>query len=209
MNNFKKQLYRRQESIELTLIPVSANQIEATLPDDIIIQVRSNTNWSVGATADWFSFRTNTQSGNGDGVFSLNIESNDTSSSRNYQLYVTANDGVDTFTVVFSMTQFGQADDGPDPGTLSILPTARLTTSAGETYGISVTSNTSWTVSKDRTWIDLGGVTSGNGSPTIDVTTSPNGGDSDRSGTITFTAVGIEPVKHEVSQKGSSGDNQP
>jgi hypothetical protein len=207
MNNFKKQLYIKQESIELSLVPISANQTEASFPDDIQVQVRCNTEWSVGALPDWISFRTVVQSGSGDGVFSLNIQSNGNSSPRMKQLAVTANDGVDIFTVILSITQFGKADDGPDPDTLSIRPTARLTTSAEETYGISVTSNTSWTVSKDRTWIDLGGVTSGNGSPTIDVTTLPNGGDSDRSGTITFTTGDIT-VKHSVNQKGFSGDNQ-
>ena len=75
--------------------------------------------------------------------------------------------------------------------TLAISPTSKYMSADSNSYGITVTSNTSWTVSKNGSWITLKNI-KGSGNGTIFYTIAANTTSSSRTGTITISADGCE-----------------
>jgi len=87
--------------------------------------------------------------------------------------------------------------------TLSVLPPGiTVASTSGATGNFNVTSNTSWSVTDDATWLNLSSA-SGNGSGTLTVTTaSANPSTDTRSANVTFSASGVSSVICTVTQSG-------
>ncbi|MBF0651066.1 hypothetical protein IR083_19810 [Dysgonomonas sp. GY75] len=142
------------------------------------IIVTSNTSWTVSlpgwCTAD-------VTSGTGNGTINVTVAGN-TGSQRTGNITVAAG----TLTATCAVTQAAYV--APN---LSISPTTKSSPNAGETFAITVTSNTSWTVSLPG-WCTAD-VTSGTGNGTINVTVAGNTG-SQRTGNITVAAGALTAI---------------
>jgi len=155
MNSFKRHIYKnskvKQKITLLTLTPTSANLL-GFLPDDTIVQVRSNSSWLVGPTPNWFSISSGGVSGNGDGLFIINTQSNSTNNSRSYLLNVTAGEVGETVTKTFFISQ------GAFIPTLTLDPSSKILPETDPSnFNVNVTSNTSWIVGDTPDWFSVGG----------------------------------------------------
>ena len=155
MNSFKRHIYKnskvKQKITLLTLTPTSANLL-GFLPDDTIVQVRSNSSWLVGPTPNWFSINSGGVSGSGNGLFVINTQSNSTNNSRSYLLNVTAGEVGETVTKTFFISQ------GAFIPTLTLDPSSKsLPETDPSNFNVNVTSNTSWIVGDTPDWFSVGG----------------------------------------------------
>jgi hypothetical protein len=71
---------------------------------------------------------------------------------------------------------------------LSISPTTTLAPSGGNSFVLNITSNTSWTLSDNQSWISAS-ATSGTGNASVTITTTSNSG-AQRTGTVTVSISG-------------------
>jgi hypothetical protein len=166
-------------SASLTVAPESLNFAAAgeTKP----VTVTSNVSWTVSKDAAWITLSSG--SGSGNGSFNITTAANTTPSQ--LEGTVTVSGGSITRTVTVN-----QAAAAPTPS-LTISPTSPLNfAAAGGTEAVAVTSNVSWTVSKDAAWITLSpGSGSGNGS--FNITTAANTTTNQLTGTVTVTGGSI------------------
>ncbi|MDR2002401.1 MAG: hypothetical protein LBQ74_05160 [Prevotella sp.] len=142
------------------------------------IAVTSNTSWMV-SLPDWCT--ADVAGGTGNGTINVTVAGN-AGGQRTGNITVTAG----TLTATCAVTQAAYV--APN---LSISPTTKSSPSAGETFAITVTSNTSWTVSLPG-WCTAD-VAGGTGNGTINVTVAGNTG-SQRTGNITVTAGALTAI---------------
>ncbi len=143
--------------------------------DTFNITVTSNISWVVSDNATWIS--TSGASGSGNDTFQVNVSAN-TGAARSGTVTVTGSGITRTCTINQAVAPY-----------LTISPTTHSSPFGGDTFTISITSNVSWTVTDNQTWISCNPTTgSNNGSTTV--TVSANTGAA-RSGTVTVTGGGI------------------
>lgn len=82
---------------------------------------------------------------------------------------------------------------------LSISPERKVAVSEGETYTITVESDTNWTVSKNINWASISS-TSGTGNGSINVTAGHNSTSLPRNGIITFSTSDVT-IEHSIFQQ--------
>ena len=82
---------------------------------------------------------------------------------------------------------------------LSISPESKVAPSEGETYTITVESDTNWTVSKNINWATIS-ATSGTGNGSINVTAGHNSTSLPRNGIITFSTSDVT-IEHSIFQQ--------
>jgi hypothetical protein len=139
--------------------------------------ITSNTAWSMSVDAGWVTL--SPTSGNGDGTITITVtEANPTSKSR----YATI-----TFTYGDAQTQTRSVGQAAGDPTLSVTPTEVLAEKTGGSYPVAVTSNTTWTVSRNASWVTVS-PTSGNGNGTVNVTAAENTTTIIRSATVTVSS---------------------
>jgi hypothetical protein len=86
--------------------------------------------------------------------------------------------------------------------TLSVSPTSlSLAAAAGSSGTFNITSNTSWSVSDDQTWLSAS-PTSGSNNGTVTVTAQENTSDLARTGTVTVSGTGVSSQTVTVTQSG-------
>ncbi len=155
------------------------------------IKVTSNTSWTVSTKSSWLTL--GKMSGSGSTSVTFSVSENTSTSPRTGTITFTA-DGCDA--KVCTVTQSGAAPS------LSIdLATKSVAASASAGNSIAVTSNTSWNVSADASWLTIGKA-SGSGSGSVTFGVSANTSTSPRTGTITFTADGCDAKLCTVTQSG-------
>jgi Secretion system C-terminal sorting domain/Viral BACON domain/Putative binding domain, N-terminal len=159
--------------------------------------VTSNTSWTVTENSSWFNLSSG--SGSGNGPITVTTTSANTSTSPRSANVTFSASGVSS--VIVTITQ-----DGTGP-TLSVAPPSMTVAStSGATGNFNVTSNTSWTVIDNATWLNLSSA-SGTGNGTLTVTTaSSNSSSSPRTANVTFSASGVNSVIVTVTQNGSGND---
>ena len=91
---------------------------------------------------------------------------------------------------------------GSTPNSLTVSPATLSFTSSSGNSPVSVTSNVSWTVTDDQSWITVS-PTSGSNNGTFTVSATANTGSTSRSGTVTVSGGGISRTI-AVTQSGSS-----
>ena len=161
MNSFKRHIYKNNKVNKkvtlLTLDPTSAT-LSSSLPNDVVVQVSSNSSWSVGQIPDWFSITGG--SGSGDGLFVIDTQNNNSNITRSHLLSVTAGEIGETVTRTFLITQQAFVP------TLTLDPTSKdlLSVNPGN-FVVDVISNTSWSViTTPPSWFSIiGGSGSGDG----------------------------------------------
>ena len=156
--------------------------------------VISNTSWTVSESVSWI-ISVSPASGNNNGTFTANYQSNTTGSSRTGQITVSPASG-NPVNVTVNQAPCGEFTVTP--------PNRDVTAEAGSTT-FDVSSTTSWTVTESVSWITSVSPSSGSGNGTITVNYQQNTG-AQRTGQITFTASGGSPVVIvTVTQQAPSG----
>ena len=173
-------------SVDLTLLMfVSGGE---TLP----LSIMSNTDWTAESDAGWLTL--SPSSGTGTGSESINVEAtaNTTTSVRTATI---------TITYGASMTEIVSVSQAAGAATLTVSPASLTFGSVGETLPLSITSNTSWTATKDADWLTLSPLSgTGTGSESINVEATANTTGSERTATITITDGGSLTEMVTVSQ---------
>jgi mannan endo-1,4-beta-mannosidase len=158
------------------------------------VTVTANVSWTVTDDQSWLS--ASPTSGSNNGSFTVSATANTASTSRTGTVTVTG--GGLTRTV--AVTQAGQSTTN----TLNVSATS-LALGSGVTSGtFAITSNVSWAVTDDQTWITATPASgSNNATVTVNATTA-NTGTASRTGTVTVTGGGITRTV-SVTQAGSGG----
>ncbi len=122
-----------------------------------ILSISSNTTWSIADNASWLSV--NTTSGTGNATITVSVAAN-TSAARIATITITYTGGL---TKTVSVSQAAGSTS-----TLLVSPLTINFASIAPPQTVTITSNTSWTVTKSASWITIS-ATSGTGSGTITV----------------------------------------
>ncbi|HEY6126251.1 MAG TPA: BACON domain-containing carbohydrate-binding protein [Steroidobacteraceae bacterium] len=158
------------------------------------VNVTANVSWTITDDQTWLS--ASPTSGSNNGSFTVSATANTGTASRTGAVTVTG--GGLTRTV--SVTQAGQSTTN----TLTVSTTSLALASAISSGTFSITSNVSWAVTDDQSWIT---VTPASGSNNATVTvnaTSANTATTSRTGTVTVTGGGLTRTV-SVTQAGSGG----
>ncbi|GHT19815.1 hypothetical protein AGMMS4957_04940 [Bacteroidia bacterium] len=142
-------------------LSINKTDIPATVAAaSYLIDVTSNSTWTVSSDAGWCTLTTVPNPGTGNGKIMVNVAENTTASTRSATITVTAG----TITKKVIVTQ--QAPNA----ILTIDKTSIAATVAAASYSIAVTSNSAWVVESDASWCTLTTNVSGiNGTITVNV----------------------------------------
>jgi hypothetical protein len=176
----------------LTVSPTSLN-IGAGDGSTASFSINSNTTWNVSSDQTWLS--KSTSNGIGNGSVTLTAQSNTSITSRSATLTVTA-----TGAAAKTITVTQAAGDA----TLSVSSTSLIiAANEGSTSTLTITSNTSWTVSSNQTWVTPN-QTTGSGNATITFTAHNNPEVEQRIATITVSSLGITTKTVTITQSEGS-----
>ena len=158
--------------------------------------ITSNLSWTVSSNQTWLSV--SPASGSNNGTVTVTAQAN-TGSARTATVTVSA-PGATSQTVTVTQNAAGV--------TLSVSPTSlSVAAAAGSTGTFNITSNTSWTVSSNQTWLTAS-PTSGSNNAAVTVTAQQNTGAA-RTATVTVSATGATSQTVTVTQSGTgSGGNE-
>ena len=166
----------KDPDVELSVTPTTV-----TLDDNNegIINVASNTNWTVTASDSWVSV--NPRSGKGDEELSVRATSDNTEESTRTAT-ITISDKGDKISRVVTIKQKAKPAAASD---LRLSVSLLEFDAEGSPKNISITSNTPWTVADKPDWISISR-SYGEGSSDLIVSATENTSSSSREGTIKF-----------------------
>jgi len=156
-----------------------------SLPTDkntTTIAVTSNVNWNTTTNQTWLTITKNASS------FTLAVDTNPVTTSRNAIVTVSAGSKLDTITVT----------QAAGDTTLSVPKTTFSFTDSVKTATVFLSTNVPWTASSSASWLTLN-MYKGTGSDSITITAQANTSSSLRTATITITLTDTTLVK-EASQ---------
>lgn len=167
------------------------------------LMVTSNCRWTISFSAEWLSVTPT--SGNNSGTLKVSAGKNTTGKERSATLTIQGGTAPSRSVVVT------QAKGSEDPVTKALATnTTSLSFEAKEdTKSFTISSNTSWTISKPD-WCSIS-ATTGSGDAEIYVTTSENPNKEQRTGQIIVSGEGVSSVTISVSQKAkdTTGSEEP
>jgi formylglycine-generating enzyme required for sulfatase activity len=140
--------------------------------------ITSNISWSVTSDQTWCSV--STSSGSNNGTITVNVSENNSIDSRSASITVKAGDQSQSITVT-------QAGASP---TLQLNKSSMAFESSNGENTFTISSNTSWSITSDKTWCTLSS-SSGSNDATVTVYVSENTSTSSRSATITVESATI------------------
>lgn len=135
-----------------TTLMVSPTQVTigAAVNSNNSASVSSNINWTVSESVSWLTVSPMSGSNNGTLTFTAS-QANTTASSRNGVVTVVGGGITRNITVI----QSGVSSTPSSTVSLSVSPTAFSTAALAGTRSISVSSNVSWTVTDNQTWLSV------------------------------------------------------
>ena len=137
-SNYGFRLVLSEQAVQfVTINPVSKTSLSAGESYDIT--VTSNTDWTVAESLDWASV--SPASGSGDSTVTVTVDANTTTSPRSGTITIGEQ--------AHSLSQDGAA------AFVAIDPISKTAVSGGESYDITVTSNTDWTVVESLDWASV------------------------------------------------------
>jgi hypothetical protein len=151
--------------------------------------ISSNTSWTVSDDAPWLTV--NPSSGNNDGTLTVSFTANTLTSPRTGTITISGT-GVNSRSI--TITQDGVK-------VLTVTPSDYKTESDAGSTTLTISSNTSWTVSDDALWLTVNPA-SGNGDGTIIASFTANTSTSPRIGTITISGTKVSSQSVKVTQDG-------
>lgn len=153
-----------------------------------IIDVQSNTTWTVASKPDWVSV--DPTNGMDNGTITVTAQDNPYTTSRTGVIRLTQ-EGVNIETLV-NVTQKGK--------TFDVNTTTLNFGDKEETQTVSIETDGTWSVTTSNSWIKVS-PTSATGSSELAITVDENTNDNDRSGSVTVT-MGDKSAKINIVQKG-------
>ena len=154
------------------------------------VTVTSNTSWTVKSNVTWIN-GFNRTGGTGNSTFNFKIAANTATASRTGTVTVTGGGIIRTITV----TQTGAANKVTQENTANTLTVSASSLSSaaegGTSSTVTVTSNTSWTVKSNVTWMNGFSRIEGTGNSTFNFKIVANTVTASRTGTVTVTGGGI------------------
>jgi mannan endo-1,4-beta-mannosidase len=154
------------------------------------VAVTANVSWTVTDNQTWLTVAPTAGSNNGS--FTVSATANTGTAARTGTVTVTGG----SLTRTISVTQAA-----PAANTLNVSATALSYTAAASSQSVSITSNVSWSVTDNQTWITVT-PTSGANNGTIAVAVTANTGTAQRTGTVTVTGGGLPARTITVTQAG-------
>ncbi|MCL2482174.1 MAG: hypothetical protein FWF43_01910 [Propionibacteriaceae bacterium] len=151
------------------------------------VAVTSNTSWSVSSNAAWVSLSRTTGSGNVS--VSLTAAANTSTSARTATVTFTTTSGSPQVSRTVSVSQSGHTAPAP---TLTLSGTEWHPSAALTRASDPLTSNTSWSVSSNASWVSVSPA-SGTGNMSVVFTAQANTTYSIRSATVTFRTTSGSP----------------
>jgi len=155
-----------------------------------IINIISDTVWSVSTKESWLSL--NQRNSTGNGTLTITAQSN-TGASRTGTVIVRT---ITSDTLLITVTQLTGIKT---PFLLLASNSVSLAKDANSTATVNVTSNVSWTTSSRKTWLTLSPNIATSGNVTLTFTATANTGIA-RIDTVTISATGISPQTIIVTQ---------
>jgi mannan endo-1,4-beta-mannosidase len=159
------------------------------------VAVTANVSWTVTDNQTWISV--SPTAGSNNGSFTVSVIANTGTTSRSGTVTVSGT-GVPARTI--TVNQASQ----PNDLVLNAAPTALSFSSGASSMNATVTSNVSWSVTDNQTWITVT-PTSGSNNGTIAVSVTANTGTATRSGTVTVTGAGVPQRQISVTQAAPGG----
>jgi mannan endo-1,4-beta-mannosidase len=156
------------------------------------VTVTANVSWAVTDDQTWIT--ASPTSGSGNGSFTVSATANTGTASRTGTVTVTG--GGLTRTV--AVTQAGTTSS-----TLTVSATSLSLASGASSGTFGITSNVSWTVTDDQSWITVS-PTSGSNNATVTVSAAANTATTARTGTVTVSGGSLTRTV-SVSQAGTTG----
>ncbi|MBK8944245.1 MAG: T9SS type A sorting domain-containing protein [Ignavibacteriae bacterium] len=159
------------------------------------IAVSSNVSWNVSDDASWLTIAPTSGSNNGN--LSASFTANTGSSSRTATVTVSGGGITRTATITQSGTSTTPVNS------LSISPSTQNVGSSAGSTNIAVSSNVSWNVSDDASWLTIA-PTSGSNNGNLSASFTANTGSSSRTATVTVSGGGITRTA-TITQSGTGG----
>ncbi len=157
--------------------------------------VTSNTNWTITDDASWLTVSPSNSSNNG--TVTVTATSSNTSPNPRTAIVTVSGTGVSSKTV--TVTQNGIALN------LSVSTTSlSLIATSNSQSSFSVTSNTSWGVSDNVSWLTVSPASGANNGNVTVTATSGNTSSSSRTATVTVSGSGVDPKSITVTQLGTA-----
>jgi len=174
----------------LTVSPTTLS-INAVANSTSSFSITSNTSWTAISNQNWLTL--SSSSGSNNGTITVTAAANTLSSSRTATVTVSGT-GVTSKTVTITQVAVITAP------TLTVSPTTlSISAAANSKATFNITSNISWTVSSNQSWLTLSG-SSGSNNGSITVTAAANASSSSRIATITISGIGVTPQTIAVTQ---------
>jgi hypothetical protein len=179
-----------QEQASTLKVSTNTLNVAPTNGSNASFNVTSNISWTVTSSQSWLSV--SPASGSGNGTIIITAQANPTASIRTAIVTVVGS-GVTSQTVM--VTQLAGA------ATLSVSTnTLNVASANGSTATFNVTSNISWTVASNQTWLSINPA-SGTGNGTITVTAEANPTAAFRTATIIVSGSGVASQTVTVTQR--------
>ena len=180
-------------SSNLTVAPTAVSLASAA--SSATFTITSNVGWTVTDNQSWLTVAV--ASGSNNATVAINATANTAASSRGATVTVTG--GGITRTV--AVTQAGTT-----ASTLTVSASTLALAAAASSGSVSITSNVSWTVTDDQSWLTAS-PSSGTGNATLTLSATANTASAARTGTVTVTGGGITRTL-AVTQSASSGTGE-
>ncbi len=178
-----------QEGLYCTVSPTSLSM--GAVADSRMLEVSSNTAWTVISKPSWIT--TDIASGSGDGSVTITASEHTGSEARSGEIKIGVEgvtDLVRSVSVIQSQHYFNLS-----PSSLASLP------STGGTHRVSVDSDDAWEAGEEETWLSLS-TADGVGDIDVTLTAADNPSIKERSGKVVFTPRYASPIELSVKQAG-------
>ncbi len=168
--------------------------VNATSNSTTSFNITSNTNWSISSNKTWLTANTTSGSGNANIILTANVN---TSSTARIDTIIVSSTATSCQIIIVSQAGANVSSN------LSVSPTSINIISDAGTGNFNITTNTSWTVSSNQTWL-TSNTNSGSGNATITLTSTANTSTTARTATVTVKGTGVTDNTINVTQAGTT-----
>lgn len=183
-------IYVTQSGAPAQLIPTPSVTTILSSGGTLTVNVVSNCEWAISSSNTWL--RPSVSSGNGNVTLTCTADNNATTAIRSATL---------TFSAAGVANQVITFTQGAASPMVEISPATLGFYASGGSASVTVTSNTSWSISSNQTWLSLNKST-GTGGSTFVCTADANTQTSARTATVTITATGVTAKTITIGQDG-------